>query len=406
MELRLQGGRHNVENDSAVTRGTASLMPYRNLAGLRARYARIGGTFFGETAPGRNEALSVEVPNSWERSVFGEWTVLFPPRAVPLPDQGWKIHISARPSDLLDALQLSSEFCVEYGLPFKHLASMENYRDSMLKYADRGSAGKLITIYPPNNETFEFALPRLEELLSGLRGPYILSDTKFGKSPVFFRYGGFTAIPLDPSGQKWAIRDPEGTLVPDERQAIFALPEFADIPESIKPLVDGRLSASVDDASEVLHPYAVTDGLHFSNAGGVYRGRNVDTGAQIVLKEARKWAGYSAEGVDATSRLQNECQALSALKTINAIPNVLDYLALDEHEFLVEEYREGETLQDWVATNYPLDLQREQLVAYEKKAVVLAEQIVSTVHQIHDLGWTLRDIQPNNVLVNKTLRFP
>ena len=38
--------------------------------------------------------------------------------------------------------------------------------------------------------------------------------------------------------------------------------------------------------------------LHFSNGGGVYLGRDTRTGEQIVLKEARPYAGLAADGAD------------------------------------------------------------------------------------------------------------
>ena len=60
------------------------------------------------------------------------------------------------------------------------------------------------------------------------RGPYILSDLRYGAGPLYVRYGGFTErFCLDSRGEMApAIENPAGDLVPDLRSPVFTMPEW------------------------------------------------------------------------------------------------------------------------------------------------------------------------------------
>ncbi|WP_447944229.1 class III lanthionine synthetase LanKC N-terminal domain-containing protein [Microbacterium aurum] len=77
------------------------------------------------------------------------------PRGLVLPDQGWKIHISTTPATADKTLLTTSAYCGAHAVPFKHVRSSSTLLSALAKDADRGSAGKFITLYPPTVDALE-----------------------------------------------------------------------------------------------------------------------------------------------------------------------------------------------------------------------------------------------------------
>ncbi len=374
---------------------------YRNRSMLRLQHCAPGKAFTEQaTSAASFRRFAHPVPGSWSMTRFGSWTVLHPQDGTSLPRQGWKIHISTRPGMAHDSLRVAADICVERRVPFKHLSDEGELQRTSMKYANRGSAGKFITVFPRTDEELCELLPLFDMALRGFEGPYILSDVKFGESPVFFRYGAFFMDRLEHAdgSTDYAIEAPDGQKVRDNRAAVFTLPSFVEPPALIRGLVDDRLNPVPGELEELLQPYVVRSSLHFSNAGGVYL---ADSGTgQVVLKEARRWSAYSSDSSDATERLQNEHRALLALSHVNAVVGAIEYRVVGDHEFLVEEYIPGLTLQSWAASNYPFSTDATVLADYAASALPLARQLVAAVAQIHEAGWSILDLQPKNILID------
>ena len=149
-----------------------------------------------------------EAPTGWTRSESGLWSVLLPGGAA-LPEQGWKIHVAARVDDAATMIERVSPWCLERRVGFKFLRSPRAVLAANSKSAPRASSGKLVTIYPVDDEQFGQLVPALADVLAGTPSPYILSDLRIGAGPVFVRYGGFR--PLE-------CRDAAGALVPAIRR--------------------------------------------------------------------------------------------------------------------------------------------------------------------------------------------
>ena len=144
------------------------------------------------------------------------------------------------------------------------------------KYSPRGASGKLVTIYPRNDEEFERILDELGALLDGEPGPYILSDLRVGDGPLYVRYGGFTERYCEDDDGRLvaALEDASGTLVPDRRNPVFSLPPWVTLPDCLAPHLEARNAVTMTGV-----PYRITEALHFSNGGGVYVGEDMRTGA-------------------------------------------------------------------------------------------------------------------------------
>ncbi|TYR57779.1 protein kinase/lanthionine synthetase C family protein [Streptomyces parvus] len=345
-------------------------------------------------------AVRGSAPEGWTRSRRGDW-LAYHPDGLRLPPQGWKIHVSAALDNAASVLGRVLAHCMEHRLAFKCIPNAGLLALRNAKYADRAGSGKFITVYPPSEEAFPEVCTALMELLEGEHGPYILSDLRCGNGPVHTRYGAFAArFCSGPDGRPVpAVADPRGRLVPDDRGPAFRVPSWVTPPGFLMPHLEARAAVGLAGL-----PYAVEKALHFSNGGGVYLGRDTRTGEQVVLKEARPYAGLAADGADAVARLERERTALEQLAGLDCVPDVLDVFEVGDHHFLVLQYIPGTTLNTVFARRFPLARQHpspELLAEHAAWAEELYGQVERAVAAVHDRGIVISDLHMSNVMVDE-----
>ncbi|MFE5502217.1 class III lanthionine synthetase LanKC [Amycolatopsis japonica] len=336
--------------------------------------------------------------DGWRTGVRGVWRLLHPV-ARNLPLQGWKIHVSAGLDNAERVLVKVHEHCVEHAVSYKHLRSRTTLLARNSKYAPRDGSGKLLTLYPADNNELERVLTALSAKLDGEPGAYILSDLRYGAGPLYVRYGGFAEQWVELDGKRvLAIRKPDGTLVPDKREPTFSVPDWVTIPEFLAPHLAARKSGGADQ-----FPYQVKSSLHFSNGGGVYLADRKTDGERVVLKEARPFAGLDRDEVDAVERLRREHEVLERLKGIDGIPTAYDRFTVWEHHFLAMEYMPGVSLGNWLARNYPLtrrDTTEADIAVYTERALALVRRVEAMVGEVHERGIVFGDLHSLNILVD------
>ncbi|MYS20127.1 Lanthionine synthetase C-like protein [Streptomyces sp. DvalAA-14] len=343
-------------------------------------------------------AVGRPLPAGWERGDLEIWAVVRPVD-VEIPAQGWKIHVSARTEDAEEVLEQVYAYCLRERVTFKFLRGLPILQVQNSKYAARGSSGKFCTLYPVDAAELERCLEGLGALLAGRRGPYILSDLRWGEGPLYLRYGGFAELHCrNEAGERvLALADPDGRLVPDVRGAGFSVPPWAPVPACIAPAVAAR-AAQHDQAL----PYTVERVLHFSNAGGVYLARDGADGPPVVLKEARPYAGLDQRGVDAVTRLRNEHDTLVRLAGVPGVPATHGMLKVWEHEFLVQEFVEGKSLSEWLTARYPLihpDADEAAVAGYCREALGIVDKLERALAAIHARGVVFGDLHPRNLII-------
>lgn len=336
------------------------------------------------------------VPPGWRRAGFGHWISYVPDRAA-LPPQGWKVHVASCVDNAEAVLAAVTGYCIPRRIAFKFVRSIQHLFLANTKYADRGSSGKFITLYPIDEAQLETVLTELSALLDGQLGPYILSDLRWASGPLYVRYGGFAERwCVGPSGElELAIEGPDGALIPDRRDVVFRAPSWVPLPAFLEPHLAARNATTVAGM-----PYEIREALHFSNGGGIYVGYRGEE--RFVLKEARPYAGLDMAGRDAVTRLRWERCILDRLAGLDVVPQVLDYFTYGGHEFLVEDFIDGEALNHLIVEHYPLDLSGPEdpgIVAYTAWALGIAERVEAAVAAIHKRGIVMGDIHSYNVIV-------
>ncbi|ETK31366.1 hypothetical protein MPTA5024_35650 [Microbispora sp. ATCC PTA-5024] len=363
-------------------------------------YCRADPVFYdappaGEAAGPDFEAAGRPVPAGWTRARQGDWVVCRPPTGSP-PDQGWKIHVSARLDDAAEILDRTAAYCFGRRLTFKFLRSpaVLHLRDG--KYADPAASGKFIAVYPGDERELETAVGGLAEALDGLRGPDVPSDLRCGPAPVHVRYGAIAERHCpSPDGRPVpALRAPDGVLVPDVRAASFTPPPWVPLPGFLRPYAE-----EAERAAAAL-PYVPEAVLHLTNGGGVHLARDPRTGEQVVLKEARAHAGLDALGADATARLERERAALERLAGLGVAPALRDDVTAGRRRVLVLERVAGEPLDRAFAARYPLGGARPgDLAAYVDWVTGICAAVEDAVTVIHENGLVHGGLTPGDVIV-------
>ena len=347
----------------------------------------------------RMRPYEVVLPDGWSHGTAREWNTAFPV-CWQGPAQGWKIHVAAIPRTARAVLDAVVEHCVPRGVAFKYLRSELVLLVCGAKYASRSASGKFVTIYPRDEGELFAALDALQERIGGLAGPTILSDLRWQEGPLHVRYGGFVERWCDDEeGHRvHAIEAPDGSLVPDQRRPYVVIPEWVDVPGRLRLAEEGRAELAECE-------YTFDEALHFSNAGGVYRGRRRSDGLPVVLKEARPHAGLDGFGTDAVERLEREYQAHTALDGLHGVPALIDRFQLGGHVFLVSAYSDADTLQHWVAVHHPgvragFPADGAAVAVYRERALGILRSLTACVGALHASGWAHGDLHPGNVLVD------
>lgn len=319
-----------------------------------------------------------------------------------LPEQGFKIHISATSKTAQEVLQRVMPICAENGVAFKVLVDDFILDFSTSKNFPRSASGKFITIYPASDSLFVRLLESLYQATSDLRGPHVLSDKPYKDSKVvFYRYGGF--IPqyrLNIFGERISvIQSPEGKLIPDDRVPFFRLPEYINDPFESQDLYH---------EGEVLlkNRYRVKSTILFSNSGGIYTADDISTNETVILKEARPFINESSSNSeDAIVTLKKEASILERLGHTKYVPRLVDYFQEWEHHFLVEEYLEGIPLSSYRAIDdVGLLLQRtitpEIVGEFCTRLHRISVNLIEAVQAFHEKGIIIGDLSPSNIMVD------
>lgn len=340
---------------------------------------------------------STESPPGWLRTRSGWWVALRP-ADVRTPEQGWKIHVAALPENAGEVLERVADICLRRRIAFKFLRSAAVLSVSVSKYWPRSSSGKFVTVYPADDEQLATLLDELVSALDGVRAPHVLGDLRLGGGPVHVRFGGFVDLRCPgPDGRPVpAVRDPEGRLVPDVRGAVFRPPAWAPRPACLKRHLDAGSATGLGDL-----PYQVLRSLRFSTAGGLYLAQDERTGRKVVLREARPNTGWDGAD-DAITRLRREYAVLERLQDLGTVPRTIELRPVWEHEFLVEEHIEGQTLMRAMIDRYPLvrvDAGIDRLDGYLAWVRTTMASVTAAVEQLHARGVCFRDLHPENIIV-------
>jgi hypothetical protein len=311
------------------------------------------------------------------------------------PEQGWKLHVSAKILNAGETLSRIGPLLLERDVQFKAPGSLEEVsRINNGIHYPYSQIGKIITIYPSSSEEAVDLARLLSDATKDLIAPVVPFQERFGPAGcIYYRYGSFRPLDIEnPDGSRIpAIRTPDGNLIPDDRNSSEFTPEWTSNPFSAQVV-----PSTSDEAGPLASRYRAFRALTQRGRGGVYQALDLGaTPARIcVLKEGRTAGELSWDGRDGVWRVKNEQQVIESLrgKGVNA-PEVYDSFQEKNNFYLVSEFIGGPTLHQWLTKR-----QRRLSVAH---CLRLGIKVAELVQCIHEAGWVWRDCKTSNIMVTK-----
>jgi hypothetical protein len=311
------------------------------------------------------------------------------------PAQGWKIHISATIHSAKTLLEKVAPLLEKQKVFFKapkSLTELGKLNSGM--FYGFSQIGKFITVYPNNEEEFIHLAENLHRQTVGLAAPVIPFDLRYEEnSNVFYRYGAFKNLEIkDVNGKLTpAIFDLKGNLVPDVRDNEEGKPEWISNPLVIK---------KAKDHSETGNPlkttYKIFKSLSIRGKGGVYMA--IDLSSQeprlCVIKEGYRNGEVNWLGMDGYDYVKREAEILEKLSSFGlGLPDKYETFESNNNFYLVTEYLEGESLQEFLARR-KRRLPLKKVLEYSYKLALLIEKI-------HLADWVWHDCKPANIIITR-----
>ncbi|HKH44144.1 MAG TPA: hypothetical protein VKM72_05715, partial [Thermoanaerobaculia bacterium] len=338
---------------------------------------------------------SSEAADVWEVRKSPPWTYV-QARPSEVPEQGWKIHLSATMNSAAGVLAAVLPILLQARTCFKFIMNLRLLRLMNSPHAPRAASGKFVTVYPERIETFRELIAELSEATASFKGPAILSDKPFRPGGlVHYRYGGFKPLTTyDDNGIiVYSLRGPDGTLVSDIRSVSSRVAEWVVDPFAVSqsPAPQPHAPSSI----ALRGRYLVTHAIRHANKGGVYLATDRVSGDKVVIKEARPNVATDQLDRDATDRLRGEAEVLEKLCDLGLAPRPIELFWEGGHLFLALEWLPGRTLREYV-----VEFKKKHLSRLPKRKLLnLSCRVAKLLERCHANGMVIRDFSPNNVMV-------
>ncbi|MEU9303176.1 class III lanthionine synthetase LanKC [Streptomyces sp. NPDC048269] len=320
-----------------------------------------------------------------------------------LPAQGWKIHVSASQHNVREVASAVIGHLVAHEIDFKIALDLNVFEMLNSKAMSRGSGGKLVTVYPRDDDEFRACLADLARILEGAEGAYVLSDLRYrDNKALYFRYGQFLpAHTVDVLGRRVPHIDGPDGAVPDDRRPGFAQPWW--VPW---PFTDWKPADDDEEEDGLLGGrFRVTGALQFSNSGGVYTAEDTaDDDRPVVLKEARPHTNINPrQDHDAVGILAREWMFLNRLADAGSYPAPIALFQHWEHHYIAEEFIDGSDIRSVLLERNPLarpGFDVEQSREFLKIFIAVFRGLARAIRAAHERQVILGDFTPANLLID------
>jgi hypothetical protein len=314
-----------------------------------------------------------------------------------LPEQGWKLHVSATAESSETVLRRCLAVLSADRAAFKVAGS-----SAAVEFLNEGQAGlsqigKFITVYPDGDEQAVRLAGELDRATTGLPGPQVPSDRALRPgSIVHYRYGGFTErIAYTSVGEAVpTIQAGGGRWVKDSREVRYERPDWAEDPFEAAGIAESEPSRAIAGR------YSPVRTLHRSPRGATYLAVDLEEVRTVVLKHAGRGARARPGMGDARDQLRWEAEVLRRVGPNPLFPEALDLVERGDDVFLVLERLEGMPLGPWVTRGASSGL-----IAPRRQIIEWGRELATAIAGLHDEGLVFRDLSPLNVIVGEDGRL-
>lgn len=316
------------------------------------------------------------------------WT-LFYRQDCEAPEQGWKIHISCAAVDAPRMIRNVGSALLQHRSPFKFPNDIGGIVRLNSGAAGETQIGKIITVYPENEDALCGIAETVGRVWPDRRGPHVASDVALNVGGrVSARYGAFRgSSKLNSCGRTvHVVLNQDGTEVEDTRRTDGAQHDWA-------PSLPSKLLGTVEEDSVKLaqRELALDGRLYlpieiYTSKPGSWVALAVDSRSLdvVLVKRARVGVGSDLNGYDALDRLRNEFAILRRLgKEGIAGPSPIACRIGSDLGTVVTSALNGRSLAK-------LD-RNQQIISLPRMAAFAAD--------MHSAGFAHRDIKLENALL-------
>jgi hypothetical protein len=302
---------------------------------------------------------------------------------VGLPSQGWKIHVSASPTDCIRLCHDVLEWLISAGAAFKVCASVESILFVNSGLAGASQIGKVVTVYPRDDRDAAMLATELDVRWPSTAGPVVPSDLAVRRTgAIFLRYGSIDGESvIDRFGQLVSVlRTPDGSIVADSRREDGQQVGWAQTPlTGLCPAVPDW-SGPFQVGGDSYLPLVL---LQDSPRGRVFSGLALSDASDVLMKVVPRGVGTELLGSTQFDRLHAEFSALQLLKHTGVAPQPIGYCKGPDFSVLITEHVDGTLFAD--------------LDGHEQIARLC--DLAAAVDSVHRAGFVHRDIKLANALV-------
>jgi serine/threonine protein kinase len=314
--------------------------------------------------------------------------------------QGWILHLSVVFRQVKELLNVIIPYLIKENVPFKVPKDM--YIVHQLNDGGLGSTslGKIVSIFPPNDQDALHVAEDLINLTNGFSGPAIPTDRQL-EGIVYSRYGSFNPI-LKRNQQGQSVKyiyDGLGTLVPDSYSIPFQCPNNVRWPfEKIVNLTvrkQGKLMGFKYFPINTLKADSkghVIKALYFKR---FYRIRS------CLIKEGKQNMFLDYAGRDIRDRLKWQHDLHRDLYPDIPLPKLIGYFNQNDEHYLVMEFIKGITFGEWLESNYEDNIWQNLPFSTKYKLLKKFLTILIIVGNLHRRGYIHRDLTPGNILIDR-----
>jgi hypothetical protein len=313
--------------------------------------------------------------------------------ACPLPEQGWKLHVSASVHSAEVTLGRILPVLIAEAITFKVARSLDALAVLNSGRGQLSQVGKFATVYPTSDEQAVRVAVALDAATAGLPGPPITSDSPLRPgSRVSYRYGSFGSLAIRRrTGEVLsALCTPDGQLVADVRATRYHRPDWA-----VDPFMATGVSVTPPAQPRVVGDrYILVAVLNQTVRGKVYLAVDLDEPRTCVLKQAPISTQMGVAGEEPRDRLRREHAVLKRLSGVTWAAQVFGMVEDEQHLYLVMEALDGETLEQRVGA-----LARVGRTLSVDEVVTFGRALAGMLAQLHAAGIVFRDLKSPNVVV-------
>ena len=212
---------------------------------------------------------------------------------IALPNQGWKIHVSASASEAVGLCRSVLSWVLSERIPCKIAGNISSILRINSGAVGESQTGKVLTVYPSDDTQAAKVAVEIDHRWNSTAGPAVPSDLALRPNgAVFLRYGGFASDTLvDRFGKVLpAVRQADGTLVEDYRstdgtQPTWATPPLLGLTPALSEWNGPFKRGQGQDA------YLPLQLLHASPKGKVFLGLSIADVSEVLIKIARRGVG-------------------------------------------------------------------------------------------------------------------